>query len=134
MNMDWPSAGSGDDPVLLRGMKRDSMFLKASIHCRRTDHRFDIVVRNVSAGGLLADTPQELTNDDPVVVTLRNVGDVPGRVVWVQGGRFGIAFDVVIDPQLVRTPVKAPKSAASASPSRTTAFLSQRGGLPIGRR
>ncbi len=106
MKMDWPSINRDVDAVALRGNKRDSMFLKATVQCRRTDHQFDIVVRNISAGGLLADTPQELAIGDAVLVTLRKVGDVPGKIVWSQPTRFGIAFDVTIDPQAVRQPIK----------------------------
>lgn len=115
MNMEWPGNDAIDDSVALRGMKRDSMFLKASLYLRRTDHRFDIVVRNISAGGMLADTPQELDNGDLVTVTLRKVGEVPGRVVWSQGNRFGVAFDVAIEPQMVRTPVTATKQRAATT-------------------
>jgi PilZ domain len=109
MNMDWPSINHDVDVVALRGTKRDSMFLKAAVYCRRTDHRFDIVVRNISAGGLLADTPQALDIGEVVLVTLRKIGDVPGKIVWSQPSRFGIAFDVTIDPQDVRQPIKAPR-------------------------
>lgn len=109
MKMDWPSINREVDAVALRGNRRDSMFLKAVVLCRRTDHRFDIVVRNISAGGLLADTPQELAIGDEVLVTIRKLGDVPGKIVWSQPTRFGIAFDVTIDPQAVRQPVKMPK-------------------------
>lgn len=132
MKMDWPSIDRDVDAVALRGNKRDSMFLKASLHCLRTDHRFDIVVRNVSAGGLLADTPQELPVGDEVRVTLRKVGDVPGRIVWSQPARFGIAFDVTIDPQSVRQPIKPakPRVAPHAAPIGT---ISRGRRSPIGR-
>ncbi len=132
MKMDWPSINRDVDAVALRGNKRDSMFLKASVHCLRTDHRFDIVVRNVSAGGLLADTPQELTIGDVVRVTLRKVGVVPGRVVWCQSARFGIAFDVSIDPQAVRQPVKMPKKPIDPR-LPPTGGPTRRGRTPLGR-
>ncbi len=125
--MDWQNISADADEVALRGTRRDSMFLKASVQCARTDHQFDIVVRNVSAGGLLADTPQTLLIGDQVLVTLRKVGDVPGKIVWAQQGRFGIAFDVTIDPQAVRQPVApARKPAAEARPS----FVPRRGRMP----
>lgn len=108
MKMDWP--GEADmDVVALRNMRRDSMFLKSCIQVDRLDHSFDIVVRNVSAGGMLADTTMDLQLGDVVKVELRHVGSVPGRVVWTQAGRFGVAFDVTIDPQLVRQPVTVKK-------------------------
>lgn len=105
MKMDWPSINRDVDAVALRGTKRDSMFVKAALHIKRTGHDVDIVIRNVSAGGMLADSTQMFDIGDHAVVTLRKVGAVPGRIVWVQAGRFGMAFDVAIDPQDVRKPV-----------------------------
>ncbi len=105
MKMDWPSINRDVDAVALRGTKRDSMFVKAALHIKRTGHDVDIVIRNVSAGGMLADSAQMFDIGDHAVVTLRKVGAVPGRIVWVQAGRFGMAFDVAIDPQDVRKPV-----------------------------
>ena len=129
--MDWQNISADADEVALRGTRRDSMFLKASVQCARTDHQFDIVIRNVSAGGLLADTPQALLIGDIVLVNLRKVGDVPGKIVWVQPGRFGIAFDVTIDPQAVRQPVSAPRKApASGGLSGRPSFVPRRGSLP----
>ena len=110
MKMDWPGHASANE-VALRGTRRDSMFLKSTITVDRLNHSFDIVVRNVSAGGLLADTTMDLLLDDVVKVELRRVGAVPGRVIWAQNGRFGVAFDVTIDPQLVRQPVAVRQSA-----------------------
>ena len=109
MKMDWPSEANAD-MVALRNMRRDSMFLKSRIDVDRLEHGFDVVVRNVSAGGLLADTTMDLCLGDSVKVELRHVGSVPGRVVWTQAGRFGVAFDVTIDPVLVRQPVTIKKS------------------------
>ncbi len=109
MKMDWFD-GSAADAVALRGTRRDSMFLKSRIDVERLGHSFDIVVRNVSAGGMLADTTMNLCHGDVVKVELRRVGVVSGRVVWASDGRFGVAFDVTIDPQLVRQPVKTRKT------------------------
>ena len=128
MKMDWPSINRDVDAVALRGTKRDSMFVKAALHIRRTGEAVDIVIRNVSAGGLLADAPPPSALGDAAfdigdrtVVNLRKVGAVPGRIVWVQAGRFGMAFDVAIDPQDVRKPVavRAPAAATAASPLAT---------------
>lgn len=131
MKMDWPG-DAGVDEVALRNMRRDSMFLKSRIEVERLEHGFDIVVRNVSAGGLLADTTMDLEHGDVVKVDLRRVGVVPGRVVWVQSGRFGVAFDVTINPQLVRQPV-AVKKAASPIKAPETTFVRRRRITPLGR-
>ncbi len=124
MKMDWPGE-SNAEIVALRNNRRDSMFLKSSIEVDRLGCSFDIVVRNVSAGGLLADTTMNLDHGDRVRVDLRRVGKVPGRVVWTDDGRFGVAFDVTIDPQLVRQPVTVkkvalPKKAGFGAPRRPT--------------
>ncbi|MEQ1724573.1 MAG: PilZ domain-containing protein [Sphingopyxis sp.] len=121
MEMEWPGETDAD-AVALRGMRRDSMFLKARIDVDRLVHGFDIVVRNVSAGGLLADTTMDLELGDVVKVELRRVGSVPGRIVWVQAGRFGVAFDVTIDPQLVRQPIVVKKNATNTARS-SSAFV-----------
>jgi hypothetical protein len=100
--MDSGIIGSnGASSASAQGRRRDSLFLRASVLRPADGCRFDIVVRNLSAGGLLADTASGLIAGDGVIVMLRNVGEVPGRVAWVQAGRFGIAFDTAIDAVLV---------------------------------
>ena len=117
MKMYWQEESRSIDDIALRGTRRDSMFVKAALQCRRTDHRMDIVVRNVSAGGLLADTKQDLPIGEPVLVELRHVGSVPGRIAWAEPGRFGVAFDVSIDPSAVRKPVAATPRPRAATPA-----------------
>jgi|JI7StandDraft_1071085.scaffolds.fasta_scaffold130851_3 hypothetical protein len=129
MKMDLPPAGFAADDVALRGTRRDSMFMKATVRCDRINHSFDVVVRNVSSGGMLVDSKLDLLNGDTVKVTLDNIGQVPGRVVWAQQGRFGVAFDVSIDPQQVRKPVKVKPVAATAPAPRR--FVSRLHGKPI---
>jgi hypothetical protein len=132
MKMELPSTGLAADEVALRGTRRDSMFMKAQVHCDRINHSFEVVVRNVSSGGMLVDSKLDLLNGDNVKVTLDNVGQVPGRVVWVQNGRFGVAFDVTIDPHQVRKPVKVRATTATAQAPRR--FVSRLHGTPVIRR
>lgn len=132
MKMDLPPNALTADEVALRGTRRDSMFMKAQVHCDRINHSFDVVVRNVSSGGMLVDSKLDLLNGDYVRVTLDTIGDVPGRIVWVQNGRFGIAFDVTINPQQVRKPVKVRSAPAVAEAPRR--FVSRLHGKPVLRR
>jgi hypothetical protein len=86
---------------------RDSLFLAATIQ-RRTDSEEELVpvrVRNLSAVGLMADYEREAEPGEPVVVTLRGIGKVPGMVAWVRKGRIGVAFDEDVDPLLARRPL-----------------------------
>jgi hypothetical protein len=62
-------------------------------------------VRNLSPGGMLAEAKLTIAQGAMVEVDLRNVGPVPGRVIWAGEGKFGIAFDRQVDPQAVRRQV-----------------------------
>ncbi|MEZ5681292.1 MAG: PilZ domain-containing protein [Erythrobacter sp.] len=99
-----------------RNVVRDSLFLFADL---AFDGRTEVVrakVRNLSAGGMMAETSAAASRGDRVTVGLRNVGEVKGTVAWIQGNRFGIAFEHEIDPIVVRA---ANASAASEAPRHT---------------
>src|SRR3546814_1194224 len=74
----------------------------------RTDTLFPYTTLFRSAGGMLAETTETRVGVEPsaaVEIDLRNVGPVAGRVVWIGEGKFGIAFDRQINPQVVRRQV-----------------------------
>ncbi len=88
-----------------RERQRDSLLLKADMRLSNTSGSFEARVRNLSAGGLMAEAAVAANRGDPVEVNLRNVGWVFGTVAWSTGNRFGVAFNAPIDPKLVRKPV-----------------------------
>lgn len=88
-----------------RIMDRDSLFLKANLRFVQGTDCGEIRVRNLSAGGLMAEAPVMAKRGDKVELELRNIGWIGGHVAWVAEGRFGVAFDVPIDPKLARQPV-----------------------------
>ena len=88
-----------------RELDRDSLLLKAKLVFVDGDDCGEVRIRNLSAGGLMAEAPAIAKRGDRVQVELRNVGKVSGHVAWVAQGRFGIAFDHPINPKLVRKPV-----------------------------
>ena len=108
-----PGNGSTADDIVEkshgRDAARDSMFLQATL--RPLDGSdsapFNVRVRNLSAGGLMADSDVSVAVEDRIVVELRNIGKVGGKVAWVRGGRFGVTFDAPIDPKLARRPIKS---------------------------
>jgi len=101
----FPSNGApGDDPRPERA-KRDSLLLMTTIARETGEQLGQIKVRNVSATGLMADCAYMLAPDDRVVIPLRGVGQVAGRVAWARENRIGVSFDRPIDPQLTRQPV-----------------------------
>jgi hypothetical protein len=87
-----------------RQIARDSLFVLADLRLEgeHSDHR--IKMRNLSAGGMMAEGPVRAQRGQVVWVNLRNIGWVEGSVAWVQDNRFGIAFRDEIDPKLARAP------------------------------
>lgn len=62
------------------------------------------LVRNISAGGVMAHVYRELPVGTRVEVEIKNDEPLPGRVVWAADSNVGIAFDTKIDvPDLLAT-------------------------------
>lgn len=98
-----------------RNTARDSMLIQAPLHRVEAAARGEIKlrIRNLSAGGLMADCSEPLAGGEQVVLDVRNIGEITGRVVWCKGGHVGVAFDAPIDPHQARKPVAAPKPATA---------------------
>ncbi|QZH76632.1 MAG: PilZ domain-containing protein [Erythrobacter sp.] len=88
-----------------RQVGRDSLFLLAQVRVDGQEKEARVKVRNLSAGGMMAEGDVKVMRGAHVSVELRNIGWVEGSVAWKQDNRFGIAFVDEIDPRLVRAPV-----------------------------
>jgi len=99
------SPPSGEDGAQNRNEARDSLFLMADYRISGTSEIVQVRVRNLSAGGLMAEFPAGLDIGLRVEFDVRGVGWVPGKVAWSTAGRIGVAFDRPIDPMLARKPV-----------------------------
>ncbi len=88
-----------------RDQNRDSLLVKANLRFPATGEQGEVRVRNVSAGGLMAEAPMRAGRGEVVEVQLKNAGWVSGKVAWVAESRFGIAFDFPIDPKATKQPV-----------------------------
>ena len=88
-----------------RNIQRDSLFLMADLRVEGGDAPHRVKVRNLSAGGMMAEGGPTVLRGARVSIELRNVGTVEGTVMWIQDNRFGIAFAREIDPMAARTPV-----------------------------
>lgn len=88
-----------------RVARRDSLFLLAGIRRETGETLGRARIRNLSETGLMADCEQVLGDGDRLVVDLRGIGEVAGRVAWVRGDRIGMVFDQTIEPQDARRPV-----------------------------
>lgn len=88
--------------VETRHIPRDSLFLMAELLLDGSDLRHRVKVRNLSAGGMMAEGDARVAAGMKVSLNLRNIGWVDGCVAWVQENRFGIAFVDEIDARAVR--------------------------------
>ncbi|OZA92468.1 PilZ domain-containing protein [Altererythrobacter sp. H2] len=110
-----------------RNISRDSLFLMATLRAEGSDQDHKVKVRNLSSGGMMAESELRLTRGARVSIELRNIGWVSGAVAWVQDSRCGIAFDEEIEPKLARASVNtsgdlsSPRFVRPASIHPTTA-------------
>lgn len=90
-----------------RSMDRDSLLLKAVLRFPVAQDEREVRIRNLSAGGLMAEVPIQVSRGEAVEVHLRSIGWIPGHIAWVTEGRIGVAFDHPINPKDARKPVGA---------------------------
>src|SRR5687767_1135214 len=102
-----------------RQVNRDSLFLLAQVRVDGQDAVYRVKVRNLSAGGMMAEGEAKVMRGALVAVELRNIGWVEGSVAWKQDNRFGIAFVDEIDPRIVRAPAGSTEMADYDAPRYT---------------
>jgi hypothetical protein len=100
-----PLVAAGIDAAGQESRARDSLFLMARMRTPLLTEALPVRIRNLSAGGLMAEFPTPLDRDTPVEVDVRGIGWIPGRIAWYAEGRAGVAFLAPIDPQRARKPV-----------------------------
>ncbi|MES2058525.1 MAG: PilZ domain-containing protein [Pseudomonadota bacterium] len=96
---------AADDPARNRNEARDSLFLMADFRVSGSNEIQHLRVRNLSAGGLMAELATGLPQGLDVEFDVRGIGWVAGKVAWSAAGRVGVAFSHPIDPLLARKPV-----------------------------
>lgn len=104
-----PVEGSAVEGSKVREMDRDSLFMQGVLHIPGHAQPITVRVRNLSAGGLMADFAGSLAKGSPLEIELRTVGVVGGRVAWSSATQFGMTFDTPIDPHAVRRPIGVKK-------------------------
>lgn len=83
---------------------RDSLMMIATLRFPATKEEGEVRIRNLSAGGLMAEAPLRVARGEAVEIKLRNIGWLSGSIAWVAEGRIGIAFDHPINARDVRKP------------------------------
>lgn len=56
-------------------------------------------IRNISAGGVMAEVPGHYFVGEPAAIELKSGGKAAGHIAWVDQGRIGIAFHEPVDPE-----------------------------------
>lgn len=74
------------------------------------------LIRNISAGGVMAHVYSPLLPGQRVSIELKTSQPVTGRVVWMRGGNAGVQFDMPVD---VAELLAAPQGADTAWRPRT---------------
>jgi hypothetical protein len=90
--------------VETRQVDRDSLLLLAQVRVDGGEAEYRVKVRNLSAGGMMAEGSVPVARGSLVSVALRNIGWIDGSVAWRQDDRFGIAFAHEVDPKVIRAP------------------------------
>lgn len=88
-----------------RQIMRDSLFVMAGLRLDGQIGEHRIKVRNLSAGGMMAEGSVHVQRGAVIWIDIRNIGWVEGTVAWVQDSRFGVAFREEIDPRIARAPL-----------------------------
>jgi hypothetical protein len=83
-------------PPERRGQKRHMTILRVgTIHL--ADRRELCLIRNISAGGLMAHVYSRLVLGERVAAELKTNQRIEGSVGWIEGSNVGITFDAPID-------------------------------------
>lgn len=77
---------------------RHALQLKSVLAIPALDRQVKARIRNISAGGLMAETPLPIGRGERVEIDLPNIGYIGGKVIWAAEGKLGIAFDHPINP------------------------------------
>lgn len=105
-----------------RNISRDSLFLMAEVRLEGADSLDRVKVRNLSAGGMMAEGDIRVMRGARLSIKLRNIDWVDGSVAWVQDNRFGIAFDRSVDPSAARSPTFNPDEKSTPRFVRTAGY------------
>ena len=107
---------SENDGGAQRAAPRDSLLLTAGFRIKGSEQVEQVRIRNLSAGGLMAEVADDFDRDAEVEVEVRGIGWISGRIAWQAMGRVGVAFDREVDPKKARKPVSGAKPKPRAKP------------------
>lgn len=88
-----------------RECPRIRTMLKAQIEVQGLAQPVEMLVRNLSSGGLMGSSTVRVRRGEAVTINLGRAGRVLGVIAWVDRNQFGVAFDREIDDEIATQPV-----------------------------
>ena len=88
--------------VETRSKTRESLFMFAEIELDGQPDARRIRVRNLSDIGMMGEGRMRVLRGSRLIITFRGMPAVIGHVAWVEGERFGIAFDEEFDCEMAK--------------------------------
>ena len=96
---------------------RESLVLMGQLSIEGEGTTVSVRIRNLSATGMMAELADPPQLGAHATIEMRNIGLVHGTIAWARGGKFGMHFDIEIDPMEARKPVgTAPRAPEFARP------------------
>ena len=80
-----------------RNTDRESLFMFADVELDRSNDTRRIRVRNLSEAGMMGEGGLRVERGARLRITFRGMESILGHVAWVEGERFGIAFEQDFD-------------------------------------
>lgn len=80
-----------------RDVARSSLFMLTRITLENNSRQYQVKVRNLSPKGMMAEGNVPVARGSRLSINLENGTTVEGTVAWIEGSRFGIAFDGTAD-------------------------------------
>ena len=104
---------AGERPTI--AVKRDRqprqvLFLRGQLHWAQGS--LPVKLRNLSAEGMMIDSPSDLIAGVPVVVEIPGGQAVSGHVRWCRSGQIGIKFEAPLDLETLIRPPEPPRESA----------------------
>ncbi len=88
--------------VETRNRTRESLFMFANVQPDGVARMHRVRVRNLSSSGMMGVGNLLLVRGARLTIQFRNMVPFSGHVAWVQGERFGVAFDEEIDSEQLK--------------------------------
>lgn len=98
-------AGDARQECRQRERPRIRTMFKAKIEVQGLAQPIEMLVRDLSSGGLMATSTVQVRKGEAVTVDLGRGGRVFGVIAWVDRNQFGVAFDREINEEIATQPV-----------------------------